>query len=484
MDKLLSFGAFFLVYAFVLIAVVPAIRASRTSRVLFVLLWSLYMAVHATLFPHLLPGGMDEEVASIKWTDGFVRGDRERAQAFLRDNCTLIDVSGDLQLVPNGDRGDDSLFRVITHRGRLAELIEGLCALDTLFDLVIVDVVFPDARQDDERLQAALVLLAKKGKLALAYDRRIRDPIPLYENDTLRDSYGDVSEKLVEDVYFQHTLVHPAREGAAGLWPSLPYRAYTLLADVHPLDRVGHFFGIGREVIGKDKRWVGLRYSPRFLMADEPPGVGERLMRQVGIDVEGGSLRNGPELVALDGPVEQAMPMSSIVNQLRRDSDTVFVREVLRARKEQAGPHLVVVGNFLDKERDRHPTVRGEMQGAVMIVNVVHELLQGEHARPFLLLLFTWLVLAFITAVLLHRSMHPPPLPRAHRYAAVRLMRRAWSVLFVKELHYWLLFALLIMGQWLFRRTLNVMGFVLLLAVAEFVLKTYLPQHPPPKESG
>ena len=478
MDKLLQFAIFFLIYAGLLIMVAPAVRRSTTSRWLFIGCWSLYMAVQVFFFGDVLPVRFGEERSSIGWSTLFMGKERRAAHDFLQKNCTLVDVSGDIELVPAQNVADDSLRVVITHRGRLLRLMRFLARHQDLFDIVVQDVYFQHMHEADSALHAQLVLLADGGKLALAYDRSLATDRAIYDDPRLHNAFGEVREGLVGDLYFQNTIVG-ATDRADGPVPlSLPYRAYCQLNKVDSLEWLNRLFGLAYEPSATDPGWIELRHPPLFLMAEPDKALWNGLLELLGVERahvatrEGVGLGSGPT----DGLEALAIPMGRLVKEIDEDPEAPFLQAMLRQRMTEEGPHVLVIGDFLDPGRDRHLTVQGEMQGALMVTNLIYEFLNRRHRRPFRIFFLLWASLALILALLVRRCSRPerPPGPPS-RHRGWRMVRRAVHGLFVKEFHYWALFIILFVLQVGLHRIVNIMAFAILLSVVELVFRAYLP---------
>ncbi|MCB9169968.1 MAG: hypothetical protein H6594_06400 [Flavobacteriales bacterium] len=476
MDKLLQFAIFFLMYAGLLIMVAPAVRRSTTSRWLFIGCWSLYMAVQVVFFGDVLPVRFGEERSSIGWSTLFMGKERKAAHDFLQKNCTLIDVSADIELVPAQNVPDDSLSVVITHRGRLLRLMRFLAHHQDLFDIVVQDVYFQHGLPEDPALRAQLVLLADSGRLAMAHDRSLATDRTIYDDPRLRNAFGEVREGLVGDLYFQNTIVGATDRADDPVPLSLPYRAYCLLNKVDSLEWLDHLFGLAYEPSAKNPGWIELRHPPLFLMAEPDEGLWNGLLDLLGVEQQRVATRDGLGLGRADGMEALAMPMGRLVKEIDEDPEAPFLQAMLRQRMAEEGPHILVIGDFLDPGRDRHLTVQGEMQGALMVTNLIYEFLNGRHRRPFRIFFLIWASLALILALLVwrcSRPAHAPPPPSRHR--GWRMVRRAVHGLFVQEFHYWALFILLFVLQVWLHRIVNIMAFAMLLSVVELVLRAYLP---------
>lgn len=478
MDKIFYTLLFFLVYAGVIIMMVPAIRDSQRSRVLFILFWSFYMAVQVMFFAHLVPVRFGAELSSIRWATMAMGDEQAEAQRFLGENCTLVDVSRDIELMPVKDVADDSLVEPITHRERLANLIEYLARHSDLFDLLLLDVYFQHAHPLDERLRASLDRLEAEGRLAMAHVHGSSTAPMIHGNDGLRNAYGDVEETLVSDLYFQHALLDPHVDRPASRRFSLPYRAYTRIAGVDSLSWVNHVIGVARERDADGWSWISLRHTPLFLMGAPAKGPATDWVEMMGFEDGPGPIRE--DLVIIEQSIIEraAQPLSRLTNEIARDPEAPFLRAMLEQRHSARGPHLIAVGNFLNKERDVHGTVQGDMLGAVMVVDLIHELLHHRHRAPFQAFLVVWSALALVVALLVYRCLKVANgvAERSKGHGVKRMLTQLFNSLFVTERHYWFLFLVLFCMQVLMHRVINIMAFVLLLVIMEMLLLAFLPR--------
>lgn len=475
MEKLLHFIAFFGIYSLLLIGVAAWLRKSVTARWIFSGAWGLYLTVQVVFFHGLLPLRFGEQLSSIEWGSDFiewVHGSRTKAMHFADNGCTLIDVAFDQVLVTAPEYHDDSLKRVITDRNKLARLLAHLATHDSLFDVVVLDVYFQDTTSHDGALANALERLAANSKLALAHDPGLCTNTIIYSNGHLANAYGGISEQRIEDLYFQHALIAPPLPGHAARRYSLPYRAYTLLDRVDELDAVNHFVGYAHEHAPNGNGWFTTRYTPMFLMGNKgSDDVGSTINTMLGGEAEAPPEREGAQLEERTG----ALPMGLVVQEIERDSSTAFFNERLAFRHRNGNRHLVFIGNFNDPDRDLHQTAQGPMQGAMMSVNIIHELLEHQHRNLWLMVFALWLVMARLTFMLVRRCLKDPEERKPHSNPILDLFGRLGRFLFVEESHYWMLFILLLLLQALTHRVLNMMSLVLLFALMEFIFRSWLP---------
>ncbi len=145
MDKALYFLFFFLLSGWVFALCARGVRRSRQSRTIFIVSTACALTVLSVYAPQLLPLRFGEELAALDWAASFkeqLRGTRTKAERFLEQNCTLIDVSNDLVLLPAPNQPDSTSVVAITDRSRLATLFDWLAHDTTLFNVVVVDVLF------------------------------------------------------------------------------------------------------------------------------------------------------------------------------------------------------------------------------------------------------------------------------------------------------------------------------------------------------
>lgn len=468
MDKLIHFLVFFGIYASVLIALAPWIRRSLRARILFSAGWGLYLTVQVTFFHTMLPLRSGEQLASIGWGSTLiekVHGSRSKALQFVDSSCTLIDVSYDQTMVPDPELGDSTLQHAITDRAKLTNLLHRLAMRNDLFDVVVLDVYFKERTATDDSLANALQELASLGKLAMAYDHDLCTNERIYNNTKLGDAYGGITEERIEDIYFQHTLLTPStiRNGA---WQySLPYRAYAILEKLGPPSAVNRFLGCAREHGQGGADWITIRHAPLFLSG---PQAAPETDTHEEVRYEAARTKK------ITGPAEAEL-MGRVLRDIAADPNNALIYDVMALRDRISKHHIVFIGNFNDPERDVHNTVQGTMHGALMSVNIIHELLEHRHRGFLYLVPSLWLILSFLTYMLVVRCMHDKAPHAARRNPVWDLLTRVWHSLVVEERHYWYLFALLLILQVWQHRVVNMMALVLLFAIMEFIFRSWLP---------
>lgn len=471
MDHLVYFLAYLAVYALIIIGVTPWLRSSLRARNLFSIGWGLYLAVQITFFQTRMPVRFGEEISSLGWGGNWiekVHGSRSDARRFVDSSCTLIDVSYDQELVPHPELGDSTLRRAITDREKLTRLLQHLDSNQQLFDVVALDIYFQDATDSDTALAAALGALTAKGKLVLAYDPLLCTNRTIYEHPGIAPAFGGITEERVEDLYFQHTLIAPRMGGQVAF--SMPYRIYAQLDSIGAVEHVNHWLGYAHETGRKGNAWFSVRHTPLFLLG--PPKedfVDEGLHGWTGGDDAVHQLHDGA--VTSTGPWPRTLLLGSLVSP----GSMRFFDAELALHRRVSKKHMVFIGNFNDEGSDVHETVSGAMHGALMQVNIVHELLNGQHHGIWLLFFLLWAVFAVFVWLLIERCMRPAHEHRQRSRAVVDFLARAWHHLFREARHYWMLLGLLLLVEFLFHRAVNVMSVGLLFGIMEMILRSWLP---------
>jgi len=478
-EKLIYFILFFLVVGGFLIAVAGYVRRSNRNAVVFSAGWSLILTLVAVYLQSFLPLRFGEQISSLEFGGLVLEGihdSRSKAEKFLERNCTLIDVSQDLRLIPTPSQVDSGAAVVITDREKLASFLDYLAHDTSLFDMVIVDVLFDIPTAQDKSLQMALVDLANKGKLALAHDEHLCRDVPFYLNDELIGAFGEVGEREQDGLYYKHTLLRSSVRGDGLLALSLPYRAYTRMNKVDRIDRFCDLLGVAREQRQQGRQGIRTWFNPLLLggAVPEEDGLLTRLEHQLGFGNASYSLQHQHELQALRG-LNAATPLGRCTNEIMENEEAPFLRAMLKKRMEESGPHVIVIGNFLDGERDVHQTAHGAMHGSAIVIGVLHELLEGGHEASWWFSLFVWAVLAVITCLLIQQckqKVHAGDLPFA--VPRWKMITNIFHLLFVEEKHYWFLFLAFVVVEILFLRIVNLVSLVVVFAIMEVVFRAML----------
>lgn len=471
MDHLLYFLAYLAVYALVIIGVSPWLRASRAARNLFSVVWGLYLAVQITFFQARMPVRFGEELSSLEWGGRLmegIHGSRAEARRFVDSSCTLIDVSYDQELVMHPEFGDSTLRRAITDRNKLTRLLQHLDSNAHLFDVLALDIYFQDGTGSDDVLANVLASLAAKDKLVLAHDPLLSTNAVIYGHPGLAQAFGGITEERIEDLYFQHTLLSPRPGGSVAF--SMPYRIYAKLAHIEAVDRTNHWLGYARENGPDGSAWFSLRHAPLFLMGTSPESF---------IEAGPHGWTEGEEAVhALhDGAVtvRDERPRALLMGRLVGDADARFFDAELSIRRRITNKHLVFIGNFNDDGLDVHETVGGTMHGALMQVNIVHELLNGQHHGVWALFFVLWAMFALFVRMLIRRCMQPSHEHKQRSRALADFLARVWHHLFREARNYWMLLGLLFLVEVVFHRAVNVMSIALLFGIMEMILRSWMP---------
>ncbi|MBK8228419.1 MAG: hypothetical protein IPK70_14755 [Flavobacteriales bacterium] len=479
MEKLIHFLGFFLIVGVVLIGLAGFIRRSQRNAITFTLVWSLALTTIVVYLQSFLPLRFGEQISSLEF-GGFVlegiHDSRSKAEKFLERNCTLIDVSQDLRLIPAPNQIDSGASVAVTDREKLASFLEYLAPDTALFDMVIVDVLFDIPTAHDKPLQAALIDLAKKGKLALAHDEQLCRDVSFYHNDELIGTFGEVGEREQDGLYYKHTLLRRSVKGDRLLSLSLPYRAYTRMNKVERIDRFSGLLGSAREHGPHVDRFIRTWFNPILLGGTLPESEGllKRLGHELGFGSDTYSLSHQHELQALRG-LNAATPLGRCTNEIMEDEGAPFLRAMLKKRMEESGPHVIVIGNFLDGERDVHQTAHGAMHGSAIVIGVLHELLEGGHRASWGFLLVVWACLAGITWALLKQcKTNSDQRSVSHPAPRRRMLATIGHLLFVEEKHYWFLFLAFVLVEILFLRIVNLLSLVLVFAIMEVVFRAML----------
>ncbi len=123
------------------------------------------------------------------------------------------------------------------------------------------------------------------------------------------------------------------------------------------------------------------------------------------------------------------------------------------------------------------------MHGTAIIIGVLHELLEGDHRASWWFTLFMLLAFAAIIWLLVVRSLgrvqnstvakaQASTAKVVHRRQGMFILNRITHALILDELHYWLLFVVLLMATICSDRVINIMSIGLLLVSMELVFRS------------
>jgi len=484
MDKALYFLLFFLLSGWAFALCANSVRRSRTSRSIFIFIMASALTMLSVYTPELLPLRFGEELAALDWAASLkeqLRGTRTKAERFLEQNCTLIDVSHDLVLLSAPDQPDSTSVLAITDRARLATLFQWLARDTGLFDVVVVDVLFDLPTAQDSALARSLELLAEQGRLALAAPPKGIDLPSAFREVTLTASLGRIDEEEHDGIYFEHVLVKEREGSSADLIPSLPYRAYALASGIEHMNGYSGFLGVAREHGRSGSKTIRTWFHPQLLAGvEEDAGWWKGLGAHVGFSKDHFDLSGKRRLEALRS-LNSALPLGMCTSDIG-SGETLFLHALFKKRHEAEGPHFVVVGNFLDPERDVHQTIHGPMHGTAIIIGILHELFEGGHHASWSFTLFMLLAFAVVVWLLVLRSLgrvkrnkgaKAPSADLAQkRPPKFSILRRIVHALFLDELHYWMLFVMLLVAMICFDRVINIMSIALFLISMELVFRS------------
>lgn|GEM_PF-6938409 len=477
MDKALYFIGFFLITGWIFALSARAVQERRGARIVFIAAMAIVLTALSVYVPQVLPLRFGEELAALGWSASLkenLRGTRTNAERFLEQNCTLVDVSHDLQLVPAPDQPDSTAVVAITDRKRLATVLDMLARDTALYDVVLVDLLLDLPSEGDTLLARSLMFLAEHGKLAIA-----RPPIGAFvpaiiTGYTFDSAFGRVAESEHDGLYFRHTLLAPAAIDGPPI-PSLPYRAYTLATGVERIDHTSMVFGWAREHIREESRFIRTWFNPQLSAGRlDEPGWWDGIRSELGF-ASGSYELSGHNRMEAIRSLNAAFPLGAVASDIRSDGGS-FLKAVLSKRDQAEGPHFVVIGNFLDPERDVHQTIHGPMHGTAIIIGVLHELVQGGHHASLAFTGFILVAFATIVLVLVNRCFgkvvakvkkaSPEKTPGKNG-----VIKRILKSLFCDELHYWLLFIVLLIASVYFDRIINIMSMTMILGSMELVFR-------------
>lgn len=487
MDKALYFIGFFLATGWIFALSARAVRERRGARIVFISAMAIVLTALSVYVPQLLPLRVGEELAALGWSASLkenLRGTQTAAERFLEQNCTLVDVSHDLQLVSAPDQPDSTAVVAITDRQRLATVLDMLARDTALYDVVVVDLLLDLPAEGDTLLARSLMFLAEHGKLAIA-----KPPIGAFIPSTVTDhtfdgAFGRVGEREHDGLYFRHTLLAPISVDGPPI-PSLPYRAYTLVNGVERIERTSTLFGLAREHAPGGTKLIRTWFNPQLSAGRlEEPGWWEGIRSELGFSSVTYELSGNQRMEAIRS-LNAAIPLGAVASDISADGGS-FVKAVLSKRDQAEGPHFVVIGNFLDPERDVHQTVHGPMHGTAIIVGVLHELLQGGHHASPGFTCFIILAFATIVLVLVNRCFGSVGLKVTKASDSTSesngVIGRIRKSLVYDEAHYWLLFIVLLIASICFDRIINIMSMTMILGCMELVFRASVKHTPKPLE--
>jgi hypothetical protein len=271
----------------------------------------------------------------------------KQAAAYLKDNFIFIDTAPNPELVSSTVYDeDDSAKHVVTNRHMLTNLFEFVNRTDSLFDLVVIDLVFTDPLQHDDKLLQQLKQLERSGKLVLAYNKDFVKYYPAFYDQFDVSSYGDVTKVDDEEVYFSHTLVS---DGVR----SLPYAMYIKLSPEKTKDEPGGVLTLNNFI-------PGFRFINEEYLFTQPAPV---------------------NTVGAVPPTDLQMTSASHAYPLGRTQTEDGQQEIVDLVREKESHHqnILFVANLSDPFIDKHSTPYGVLHGATILLNEFYALTEKQH---------------------------------------------------------------------------------------------------------
>lgn len=414
-DSILFFGLLLLFFPLAYF-IVPAIRNHLLKKVIFCTVLGLIL-IPVTLFylpqfAALMPAQNIFLDKVIGWRERMTSADERKE--FCK-NFFFIDVANTNELIPKpGANIKGSSTEVITDRKKLAMVLNFLNDSTSLVDLIICDIYFDLSAPADSLLRSALIQRNIENKLILAYN-------PQHSNSSLFANlspslFGIITEESSTSL-FSHFTVNKEI-------PSLPS-------------------AIASRISGKSENYMMNTFLPAFHFRDEAElfGTGDADDEFVG---EISQLELG-DVVHTDGK-----------NNLYR---------ILNQRKKEGRKNYIIIGDISGKG-DVHDTFFGKLHGPAILLNIAYDILEGEPKLDLWFLCYLWFTFSVIIYLLISsaiRENKSEALPK--KRGLISSLVPAFRIVFIEELHYWLLICFVLTTALCFDKLLNGFGLLILFAI-------------------
>lgn len=170
--------------------------------------------------------------------------------------------------------------------------------------------------------------------------------------------------------------------------------------------------------------------------------------------------------------------------------------------------NIVFVGSFCQPEFDVHNTIHGQFHGAMIIINVVYNLIQHRHKFRFPYLMFLWAGFFIIFLSILYRSIGIDNKAISFAINLKKMLRRKITIyrpapastgqpdkkkfgffhtflyiFFVEEMHYWILLIIYFIAYIHFNMSVNILSLSILIALIEKIFKRFAELHLSPDKN-
>lgn len=371
---------------------------------------------------------------------------------FVKKNMTFIDINND---------ADDSLYTDpltkkgtrITDRKKLAQFINELDSSPEFHGILVIDVAFDIPTEDDTLLKSAVLNFITNHKLVLASSSRY-PPVPLL---TFGDSlYGDVTDKLYSKKCFNHELIK--ENGNV----SLPFKVYAQLKDVQ---------SYSRPIIPL----TGLR---KMHTGDSSPFFIDHLIEYNSIPYDSLDISdNSPQFdemsitginhTATASPIK-VYDLGAVIGD---DRELFQYDEQIKAGN--GSYNIVMVGSFNKQGRDSHTTFQSDvLQGSLILSSLIENLLNTRAmnvTRFWFLLFICFSVITFmVTCVSLKKES-----AQSNEKGFKNFLWKVFKIVFLNEIHFWLLFATLVIILNYSGRIMNIISLYMFFVVMELIFKSF-----------
>ena len=350
---------------------------------------------------------------------------------------------------------EDSSLHIITDRDKLSRLLNFLDQRDTLFGVVACDVFFTDSSSDDPALLSSLQSLVKKNKLVLAYNKDLCSSYSSFYNRLDPSCYGDVTKEKEEAFYFSQQLYSLQNV------PSFAYAMHLKLQrpEVTP----------GKYWIRENGRIAFREYIPELNFTDEKALYSDSVI-SYGIKMKA------------DTALQSITPASvftlgNVVTQNGRDemADNLM-------QNKNSNRAVIFIGNFSDPYTDRHTTAYGTFYGTTILLNNFYSICHNFHAMSawIMVLYIMTLFIGYFTIylIIIRRTFRSLEKSGVLHQSNILVKWIVFLFQFVMaEMHFVLLFAMVLLINLCFNKIVNIMGLLYLIgafsALFKFFVKYY-----------
>lgn len=451
-DQIIHFTFYLLFFGLFFYYAARHIYLNKRRKIAFSIFIGFVLSVIVALFDQHLPTYRQGE--SMNLAGSFIFNDRiERSLEFVRKNMTFIDINDDSDSLLYKDPKTGEEVK-LTDRKKLADFIYMLDSMPEFKGILVIDVAFDINTIHDTTLKKAIESFIDSKRLVLASSPAM---IPV-DSLTFADSlYGDITDKPYNKKCFNHDLVK--EHGAI----SLPFRVYTLVNGIKNISPIPFLGFTGLKIMqSENSRSVFIDHLLEFnSIPYDSLDISENMQNDKEISLSGVSTTSTVSPIIV-------YDLGSAIG----DNRELFRYDTQIKNKGQSN-NIIIVGSFKKSGRDSHETFQNEvLQGSLILAALIENLLNTkamEVIRFWGLLFLCFTIISLFVTFQSFKTSNEPKQGTGIRY----FIKKLFKIVFFGEIHFFLLFAMMIFILSSSGRLVNIISLFLFFVVMELVFKSW-----------